>query len=316
MRPRAGTSSLTCDGRTRTMRAMQFETWDLLFNLAFVILWFRIFNPAPEGDFWNPYTVPLRKFTDSLLGPLRPAFPGLPASFVAAFLLVIVLAVRALACPRMPVEWKIQMGLLTGFAQTDTLAGCFTGSCVSAAVFLLQVWFLALLYLPARHNLSSDRTRNALFVLTRPFSALPHALRPIVLVLGGMGLALLVERLLPAHGLMTSKALVEANLLTATPLTATIRLLLLGLSLAATTLYMLQQVIIFLIIGAWGGSMFALPGLAFFCREWTDLLLGPLRRRPVRIGLLDLTPLVFLILLSAVQVGITVSLYQTLRNIP
>jgi len=257
--------------------------------------------------------VPLRKFTDAIIGPLRPAFPGLPVAFVATFLLLVALVARALICPRMPAVWPLQMGLLTAGAQTETLAGCFAGSCVSALIFLLQFWMIALLYLPCGHNLSSDRTRNALFVLTKPFSLLPHSLRPLALILGGMGLAFLVDRLLPAHGLMASGSAVAASPFAATPLAIAVRLLVLGLSVSVNAIYMLQQMVIFLMIGSWGGALFGLPGLAFFCREWTDLLMGPLRRHPVRLGFLDLTPLVFLVLLSVVQVGITLGFLHTLQ---
>jgi uncharacterized protein YggT (Ycf19 family) len=37
------------------------------------------------------------------------------------------------------------------------------------------------------------------------------------------------------------------------------------------------------------------------CREWTDTLLGPLRRYPLRIGMIDLSPLIYIVVLGLVQ---------------
>ena len=35
-----------------------------------------------------------------------------------------------------------------------------------------------------------------------------------------------------------------------------------------------------------------------FCRTWIDFLMGPLRRYPLRIGMLDLTPIIMIFALD------------------
>lgn len=298
---------------TLTICVMQFDTWDLAFNLAFAILWFRVFNQAPEGDFWNPYTAPLRRLTDTIISPLRPAFSALPASFMAAFLALIVLVSRALLCPRPPSAWTLHMGLMTGQIQTGALFSCFMASCFSAAIFLLKTWMIALLYLPAQREQESERARNALFVLTKPFSLLPTSLRLPALILAGGGTAFLAEQVLPAFGEMSSSCLVANNPLTATPLSMGLRALVIGLSMSVDAIGLLQQAIIFLLIGAWGGVVFGASGFTFFCREWIDLLLGPMRRHPVQLGTFDFTVILFIMLLFVIQIGITMVLFQALR---
>ena len=52
-----------------------------------------------------------------------------------------------------------------------------------------------------------------------------------------------------------------------------------------------------------------------FCREWMDLLLGPLRRYPMRLGMLDLTPLIFIILLRLVHSLLMALLWTSYQSV-
>ena len=86
-----------------------------------------------------------------------------------------------------------------------------------------------------------------------------------------------------------------------TPLLAA-RLLLVSLSGWVALLPVVQSCLILMIIGSWVSMLTGSHGLASFCREWIDLLIGPMRRFPLRIGMLDLTPLVFMFALGFVHV--------------
>ena len=48
-----------------------------------------------------------------------------------------------------------------------------------------------------------------------------------------------------------------------------------------------------------------------FCREWLNMLMGPLRRYPLRIGMIDLTPIVMII---AIQIVHQVCSYILLKS--
>ncbi len=70
-----------------------------------------------------------------------------------------------------------------------------------------------------------------------------------------------------------------------------------------------------LIIGSWVAMFTGAHGLMMFCRNWTDTLMGPLRRYPLRIGPLDLTPIVMIFLLEFIHgflMGILLKSYTKL----
>jgi uncharacterized protein YggT (Ycf19 family) len=59
--------------------------------------------------------------------------------------------------------------------------------------------------------------------------------------------------------------------------------------------------VLFVIAGHWIGMATNASNLGWMCAEWLDHLLGPLRRYPIRIGMFDLTPLVFFFGLGLLQ---------------
>ena len=98
-------------------------------------------------------------------------------------------------------------------------------------------------------------------------------------------------------------------------LTSLFKLLMLALIGWVQLLPMLQSLMLLLIIGSWV-SMFAQShNLAMLCRDWINLLLGPLRRYPLRIGMFDLSPIVFFFaigLVHAILMSILVAAYNSL----
>jgi uncharacterized protein YggT (Ycf19 family) len=59
-----------------------------------------------------------------------------------------------------------------------------------------------------------------------------------------------------------------------------------------SVLPVLAWIVVILVIGSWLSLFSNSNRLALFCREWLDMFMGPLRNYPIRIGMLDLTPLV------------------------
>ena len=55
------------------------------------------------------------------------------------------------------------------------------------------------------------------------------------------------------------------------------------------------------IIGSWIAMFSGSTSTMYVCNEWMTFLLGPLRRYPIRIGMLDLTPLIALLALPYLE---------------
>lgn len=295
---------------------MKFEMVDLLFNLLILLLWYRSFNPDLEAAFWNPYVAPLRRYADLALAPLRPAFAGAPA-WVAGFLLIAALVVfRAVVSPRAPDPWQFHAGFLFAEPKTESIASAIVLSLLSGGVFLLEVWTVAFFYLPAsRKAHSSDRTRNALHALSRPFSMLPAATRLPVLVVGAALLTIAFDLFTALSGPLLPDGTAVVGPASGTSLGYALQAVLIGMSLGAEVLQLIQQFVILLIVGSWAASMFGMAGVNFFCHEWMDLVLGPLRRRPIRLAFIDLTPVVFLVILGIAQFSLQVLLVTGLQTV-
>jgi hypothetical protein len=295
---------------------MKFEMVNLLFNLLILLFWYRSFNQDPEEGFWNPHMLPLRRYADMAMDLLRPAFAGAPV-WVTGLLLVAALVVfRALVSPGAPDPWQFHAGFIFAQPKVDTIPSAIVLSLLSTGVFLLEVWTLAFFYLPAsRKAHSSDRTRNALHALSRPFSRLPAAVRLSVLVVSAALLAIAFDRFTSFSGPLLPDGESVVGQPPGTSLGFALRAVLVGMSLGVDVLQLLQQFIVILIVGTWAGSMFGMPAVNFFCREWMELALGPLRRRPIRIAFVDLTPVVFLVLLGLAQFSLQVLLIAGLQTV-
>jgi uncharacterized protein YggT (Ycf19 family) len=66
---------------------------------------------------------------------------------------------------------------------------------------------------------------------------------------------------------------------------------------------------ILLVIGSLVSLFTGSTDMAFVCKEWIDLLLGPLRRYRLQIGPLDLSPVVYIIALSFLRPWLSVLLH-------
>jgi uncharacterized protein YggT (Ycf19 family) len=125
-----------------------------------------------------------------------------------------------------------------------------------------------------------------------------------VLLAFGMGLVVLLDRAgaplpkVPVPPLL-AEALWSASGRAAAAYLA--KLALVSLCAWVDVLAFVQQALIALAVGSLAAALIGAPGISEFCREWLDLLLGPLRRHPLRIGMLDLSALVLILLLPVVQ---------------
>lgn len=81
-------------------------------------------------------------------------------------------------------------------------------------------------------------------------------------------------------------------------------------------LSLIQMLMIVLIIGSWASLFSTSSALMLFCKDWIDLLLGPFRRLPLRLGPVDLTPIVFYFAVGYVEQILTAILSQAYGALP
>lgn len=275
---------------------MDYGTWDTLFNIVFIIFWFRIWMSEDLGLFFNPYLAPLAHLSDSTLNFLRPVFFRTPPRMIAAVALSFLLVFRGMIFHGMAVAKEASWVLRLGFERQSDASGIVLSlvfSILSFAVFLFKLWGLSLIYVRTRPGSSRDHATDTLYHLSRPFSDLRPDLRPFGLLCYGISLAFLLN--------LAGETTPATTTWQQTPLLVVIlKYCLSAIAGWVQVLPVVRSLMILLIIGSLASIFTASRALMFFCREWIDLFLGPLRRYPIRIGMFDLTPIVLFIVIGYV----------------
>ena len=213
---------------------------------------------------------------------------GTPARIVAAIALLFLLAFRGLLAGP-DTTWTIRMGFVLGRPDSSSLLSCVAFSFLSFALFLFQLWGVAIIFTTGTSGPSSRHTSNTLYYLARPFTYVRHELRPVVLLVIGIALVLVVDATGGSHALPS---------LNAPPAAALVKSAVCAIAGWTDVLMILRSAVFLMIIASWIATFSGSGGIAFFCREWMDLLLGPLRRYPLRVGPLDLSPWIFMLVIS------------------
>ncbi len=282
---------------------MDFSTWDSCFNLLLLIFWIRIWTRDERDNLFNPYLASASRLTSSVLHFLRPAFLMLPDRIVAGIAMLLLFFLRAIIAMRPLENWELHLG----FEVRQTLQGHF-GSYVaftllSFALFVFKLWAASLLFLRDGAATSMSQTHAALYAACRPFPAIPHALRPAFLLAFGIALCLAINLL----GFPSPQAPYVLPAIPAHPLpeaystTMLWRCLISSVSGLVGVLNTIVNGLVILIIGSWIGLLTNSQGISVACRDWSDMLLGPIRRYPLRVGVVDLSPLIFIIALYVIH---------------
>lgn len=160
-------------------------------------------------------------------------------------------------------------------------------SLLSFFIFLFKIWGFSLIYAGSTSG-PFDHAGGTLRYLSLPFSDLKIELRPLVLAVFGMALACVVNVQCAAiQGLSFLPDSAIPSLF--------LKYFISAFACWASILPVLSVIIVILIVGSWISLFSSSSRLAFFCREWLHMLMGPLRNYPIRIGMLDLTPLVLIV---------------------
>jgi uncharacterized protein YggT (Ycf19 family) len=189
-------------------------------------------------------------------------------------------------------------------------------SMLSFGAFLFRLWGVSLLFTWAGAGRSQEHTVSMLHYLSRPFSDIRIEWRPLVLTLYGAVLVVLLSRFgRPAPPELTMGLPGSLVWTGGRVLSSGIKTVILTLTAWVQLLPLLQSLMLLLIIGSWISMFTHSQSLAMLCRDWIHLLLGPLRGRPVRIGMFDLSPILFFFAIGiahTILMSILVGAYNTL----
>ena len=279
---------------------MNFDALDLLVNVVAMLFWFRLWMPEVRDIYFNPHLSSVWRLTESLVTFLKPVLIGLSsriASLIAIIFLLVFKGVVIFGLVKRSdgASWGVEFGFqkYQMYAGNQGLMPFLAFSFISFGIFLFLLWSIALLYAGGKRANMFNHAAETVFNVARPLTLAIPELRPVVLVLYGMVIALLLNADISAG----TSALVTEHF----GPTGLYKLLLISLREWVMALSIIQVAMIVLIIASWAAMFSTSPALAFFCRDWIDLLVGPLRRIPLRLGPLDLTPLLAYFLIVFVQ---------------
>jgi uncharacterized protein YggT (Ycf19 family) len=284
---------------------MELETFDLLFNFLLLIFWFRIWTGGDSRLFFNPYLAPISRVTEAIFAFLWPVFRRTPRNLIATLLVVLLLAFRGLMIPDTTI-WPLTFGFEHQICP-PALQFHMAFSVLSFCIFLFKVWGFSLIFVRISFG-PFDHAWDTLYRLSFPFSGLKADLRPLALAVIGIFLAFLLDLTGGiAQGDATLPAMLKPSLF--------LKYFISAFACWASVLPVLSALLVVLIVGAWMALFTTSSRLGFFCREWLDLLMGPLRNYPIRIGMLDLTPLVFMFAIQWIYPLIVNVLYASYKRL-
>ncbi|MDA0989351.1 MAG: YggT family protein [Verrucomicrobia bacterium] len=290
---------------------MQFHTWDTLFNILILLFWSHLwFRPTRNLSF-NPYLAQMNRLSSVIINFLKPAFFVLPDRAVAFIGLLFLMVLRAFAAPRGHNAWVLKLGFDWRQVGPDRIDSFLIFSVLSFAIFLFSLWAFSLFFVHG-HQQDSRHTVQSIDQLAQPFTRIPYEWRPGVLVGFGM-LIVLVLTIVGhrSHGgpipYINQTATIDVRLFLFCAIST--------LSAVVDILDVLVNLMILLIIGSWVSLFTGSRGIAYFCQEWIELILGPMRRFPVRVGMLDLSPIIYMFVLMTINRVLQTILYNSYRSL-
>ena len=283
------------------------QIWDGLFNVVLLLLWFRTWTYEDRYLYFNPYLASLTRISNSILKVLQPLFfkttPRMIPGFAIALVIIFRTVILASGAPM-----KLAAGFEVAIPITSSILSCLIFSITSFLLFIFMLWSIALIYIRPGMNSPSNHTGNAIATLARPFTDIKPEWRPLALFIFGSILAAGVALGGEAKG---------GSMLFGGPTTVIMaKLAISSLACFANILFYIHSFTVLLIIGSLVSAFTASQNLMTFCQEWLNFFMGALRRYPIRIGMFDLTPLLFIFALQFVHnqiMKIILELYSRLQ---
>lgn len=281
---------------------MNIGIWDSLYNIILLLFWNIIWTGDGFDMVRNPLLAPIVKVQNKAIDFLKPLLPFLPSRLIAATALLFLIVFRGVTIPP-SAKWPLVFGLSGAISHGGNMLTNILFSFLSFAIFTFQIWALSLFYVKTKQQASYSTNTDALFNIAKPFSFIEVSIRPIVILLFGM---------LIAYSLLTFSYNPQN---TDTLIVTLTKLAVISLSGLVSVLGIIRHLIVIMIIGSLFASFSAAPHILKICRDGIDTLVGPLRRYPLRIGMFDLTPIIFLLAIQFVWESLNLLLGNALQNI-
>ncbi len=275
---------------------MSVTTWDMLFNVLLLIFWVRLWPIRSREFYFNPYLSRLSSLTDKVFRFIEPVFFQAPARIVALGSLAFLIAFRCFLVKGG--GWTLGMGVFWITLRDPGFFGLVAFSFLSFAMFMLNLWTFAVVYLTFNNN-SAPHARGAIRVITYPFSAIKAERRPVVLLVAGMAIVFALDMLTnDFRGIAGGERVIIGDLSTGGPVQYALRLALISVSGILEIIVIVRTLMFVLIIGSIMSVVAGSPNVAYVCNDWVELFLGVFRNYPLRLGMMDLTPIIFFIALD------------------
>lgn len=290
------------------------------FDILVLLFWVRLWS-APEREFYfNPFLSGTVKFTDSVLGFLRPVL-ALPEQAAAMAVMLFIILFRTLLLFRLNVPLTITLGTYFQFSPAVTHGKAISlllFNFLDLAAFLFRLWTAYLLVRLITPPFRETRASEAFAFFTRPFSRLPVLAQPIILFALHGVLAIVLSRTAALH--IAGPALTPSQAVTASPfLQGPLYLQVLktgwlaALSMADGLLFLTRGLFI-LILANLGAALFRAQTLLLICNEGVELLLGRFAQRSVGGMGFDFTPLIFFFVADLMYNSICRMLYELIQS--
>jgi uncharacterized protein YggT (Ycf19 family) len=257
------------------------------------IFWFRIWVADNRDTFFNRYLAPIAQISDKITGFLRPVFMGATQQHIAIISFAFLVVLRGMATSANS-EWSILIGYERG-VDGNSLLNCIMFSLLSFLTFVFKIYCITVLYTRSLERHGNHAT-GALLNISQPFTLIKADLRPLVLLITGMVLVTLVDIFgktdftyqYPGY---TTDCNIDWN--NSPVMLNIVKVTLVTLAAWVQVLGVLARAVFFLVILSWIASFSNSRPISNFSRDWISFLLGPLSKRPLMIGTIDLTPIVF-----------------------
>lgn len=284
---------------------MKLSMWDILFNMLLLALWMREWAYRERQTLFNPYLETVKRSSDSVLEPMRAAL-GLSRMRVVLIIIgAILLAMRALLIIN-DSSWLTGIGREIIKPHTGDFMPAFMLSVFSFAIFLFNLWGMSLIYCRGSECHVSGHPVETLFFAAKPFTSIPVKMRPVALLAYGMLLGAAIHLFPASVGTVRPE---YSSLARIVP-----RLVISALIGWTMMLSVLLNLLFAFIILSWVSMFTGSMNLAMFTRDWIDAIIGPFRHNRFRIGMLDLTAIIFFIAVGFIQqllINILIRSYQS-----
>lgn len=293
----------------------------LIAHLLLVLLWLRIWVRPANEFYFNPFLSGTTRFIDSILNFLRPVLM-LPDQGVAFVLLAFFCVFKTLFFIRFGDGVTLTFGTIFAFApdpQNSAFPLQVLYGTLQFALFLVRLWTLAFFGRLIAPPKRLTRAREAFDFFTRPFSLLPFAIQPFILI--GLHFCLTITILNLGFIPSTLTVLIQQPLASATdifqmghPLLLLLKTGWLSLMSFGDGLMWVNNALLLCLLGSFISMLFGLKTIMLICTEGIEVFLGRFSRRQPATGGVDFTPIIFYFIVYTFYSMIQIGLYNLIAS--